>query len=153
MDTDEVVPLSALRRWLEVLTLASYQSIGHRRIKNPRIWSVHDLEILTRARGAAQDAVPEQMLKTTESVAAPEAGAVAIRSSMDGSFWGRSNPGTDAFVSAEQNVSIGDTVGLVEVMKTFSPIRVEVGGVWIGTALDDGEAIQPGTIVGWVRPG
>lgn len=50
MDTDEVVPLSALRSWLEVLTMASYQSIGHRRIKNPRIWSLHDLEALLRCR-------------------------------------------------------------------------------------------------------
>jgi hypothetical protein len=50
MDTDEVIPLDALRRWLEVLTLASYQSIGHRRIKNPRIWSLHDLEALLRCR-------------------------------------------------------------------------------------------------------
>jgi acetyl-CoA carboxylase carboxyltransferase component len=153
MDTDEIIKLDELRRWLVAFAEMSYQATGRRRIKNPRIWSVHDLEILTRARGAAQDVEPEQRLKATENTAAPETGAVAVRSSMDGSFWGRSNPGVDAFMSPEQSVSIGDTVGLVEVMKTFSPIRCEVGGVWIGTALKDGEAIQPGTIVGWVRPG
>ena len=43
MDVDEIVELGELRRYLEVAIEASYQSIGHRRIKNPRIWSLHDL--------------------------------------------------------------------------------------------------------------
>ncbi|MEE2751485.1 MAG: carboxyl transferase domain-containing protein [Myxococcota bacterium] len=46
MDTDEVVALSDIRDWLEVLVEASWQSTGHRRVKNPRIWSLHDLEVL-----------------------------------------------------------------------------------------------------------
>ncbi|HJN75796.1 MAG TPA: carboxyl transferase domain-containing protein [Myxococcota bacterium] len=46
MDTDEVVPLSELRAWLEVAVACCYQSIGYRTIKNPRIWSIHDLEVL-----------------------------------------------------------------------------------------------------------
>ncbi len=46
MDTDEIVELRELRGWLETLVECSYQSIGHRRIKNPRIWSLHDLDVL-----------------------------------------------------------------------------------------------------------
>ncbi len=46
MDTDEIVDLGALRSWLAVLVETTYQSIGHRRIKNPRIWSMHDLREL-----------------------------------------------------------------------------------------------------------
>ncbi|MEL6183066.1 MAG: carboxyl transferase domain-containing protein [Myxococcota bacterium] len=46
MDTDEVVPLERLRSWLEVLIESSYQSSGYRRVKNPRIWSLHDLDVL-----------------------------------------------------------------------------------------------------------
>ncbi|MEM6993787.1 MAG: carboxyl transferase domain-containing protein [Myxococcota bacterium] len=47
MDTDEIVELSELRAYLCMLTEAAYQSIGHRRVKNPRIWSMHDLHVLT----------------------------------------------------------------------------------------------------------
>jgi acetyl-CoA carboxylase carboxyltransferase component len=47
MDTDEIVELGALRSWLAMLVEASYQSIGHRRIKNSRIWSMHDIDVLT----------------------------------------------------------------------------------------------------------
>ncbi|MBX7194652.1 MAG: propionyl-CoA carboxylase [Sandaracinaceae bacterium] len=46
MDTDEIVSLAELRPWLEALVEMAYQSIGHRRIKNPRIWSLHDLREL-----------------------------------------------------------------------------------------------------------
>ncbi len=46
MDTDEVVPVAKLRAWLEVMVECSYQAAGHRRMKNPRIWSLHDLEVL-----------------------------------------------------------------------------------------------------------
>lgn len=47
MDTDEIVELGELRGYLSMLVEASYQSIGYRRIKNSRIWSMHDLNVLT----------------------------------------------------------------------------------------------------------
>jgi acetyl-CoA carboxylase carboxyltransferase component len=46
MDTDEIVRMSELRGWLAALVEMSYQSPGHRRLKNPRIWSMHDLDLL-----------------------------------------------------------------------------------------------------------
>jgi acetyl-CoA carboxylase carboxyltransferase component len=46
LDTDEIVEIGALRSWLEVLVEASYQTAGYRRVKNPRIWSMHDLREL-----------------------------------------------------------------------------------------------------------
>lgn len=48
MDTDEVIKLEELRPYLGALVEMSYQSNGYRRIKNPRIWSLHDLDILTQ---------------------------------------------------------------------------------------------------------
>jgi acetyl-CoA carboxylase carboxyltransferase component len=46
MDTDEIVPVHELRAWLSLFAEASYQAIGHRTVKNPRIWSLHDLAAL-----------------------------------------------------------------------------------------------------------
>jgi len=51
MDTDELVPVGELREWLVALTEMAYQATGHRRIKNPRIWSLHDLAALSEPRG------------------------------------------------------------------------------------------------------
>jgi acetyl-CoA carboxylase carboxyltransferase component len=47
MDTDEVVCTGELRAYLRAVVEMSYQAIGHRRVKNPRIWAVHDLHTLT----------------------------------------------------------------------------------------------------------
>jgi 3-methylcrotonyl-CoA carboxylase beta subunit len=47
MDTDEVVYMGELRTYLKAIVEMCYQSIGYRRIKNPRIWSVHDIYNLT----------------------------------------------------------------------------------------------------------
>jgi acetyl-CoA carboxylase carboxyltransferase component len=46
MDTDEIVRLDELRDWLKMLLEAAYQAPGTRRIKNSRIWSLHDLDVL-----------------------------------------------------------------------------------------------------------
>ena len=46
-DTDEIVAPSELRAYLECLVEAAYQGQGYRRLKNPRIWSLHDLEVLS----------------------------------------------------------------------------------------------------------
>ncbi|MEM7306067.1 MAG: carboxyl transferase domain-containing protein [Planctomycetota bacterium] len=51
MDTDEIVELGELRRWLELFAAASYQATGYRRVKNPRIWSLHDIDTLSQPRG------------------------------------------------------------------------------------------------------
>tara|TARA_R110002096_G_scaffold143328_1_gene299056 strand:- start:710 stop:2440 length:1731 start_codon:yes stop_codon:yes gene_type:complete len=50
MDTDEIVKLGELRTWLCSLVEMSYQGIGYRRVKNPRIWSMHDLQVMTGSR-------------------------------------------------------------------------------------------------------
>jgi acetyl-CoA carboxylase carboxyltransferase component len=47
MDTDEVVVLGELRPYLETLIEMCYQSTGYRRVKNPRIWSMHDINALS----------------------------------------------------------------------------------------------------------
>jgi acetyl-CoA carboxylase carboxyltransferase component len=50
MDLDEVVKFDEIRAYLEVLVEAAYQGYGYRRIKNPRIWSLHDIAILGEER-------------------------------------------------------------------------------------------------------
>jgi acetyl-CoA carboxylase carboxyltransferase component len=45
-DVDEVVTPAEIRVYLEAAVSMAYQAIGHRRIKNPRIWSLHDLQTI-----------------------------------------------------------------------------------------------------------
>jgi acetyl-CoA carboxylase carboxyltransferase component len=46
LDTDEIILLGELRSYLETVIEMSYQSTGYRRVKNPRIWSLHDIKAL-----------------------------------------------------------------------------------------------------------
>ncbi len=50
MDTDEIVQLGEMRDWLASLVEMAYQGVGYRRVKNPRIWSMHDLQVMNGRR-------------------------------------------------------------------------------------------------------
>jgi biotin carboxyl carrier protein len=50
-------------------------------------------------------------------------GAHPILSPTDGVFYRRANPDTEPYVKIGDRVSIGQTLGLVEVMKCFNPIQ------------------------------
>jgi len=51
LDTDEIILMHEIRAYLETVVEMSYQSIGYRRVKNPRIWSLHDIDILAGTQG------------------------------------------------------------------------------------------------------
>jgi 3-methylcrotonyl-CoA carboxylase beta subunit len=47
MDTDEIIPFTEIREYLKVAVELCYQSTGYRRVKNPRIWGLHDIAALS----------------------------------------------------------------------------------------------------------
>ncbi len=49
MDTDEIVAAHELRDYLAVLLEMAYAATGSRRVKNPRIWSMHDLAVMMQS--------------------------------------------------------------------------------------------------------
>ena len=51
-DVDEIVTPAEIRPYLEAAVSMAYQSIGYRRTKNPRIWSLHDLRVLAESSGS-----------------------------------------------------------------------------------------------------
>ena len=51
-----------------------------------------------------------------------------IKSPMPGTFYRRPDPDSDVFVNEGDTVSPGDTVGLVEVMKSFHEIKAQEEG-------------------------
>jgi acetyl-CoA carboxylase carboxyltransferase component len=45
-DVDEIVAPGELRLWIASAVEMAYQATGYRRVKNPRIWSLHDLDVI-----------------------------------------------------------------------------------------------------------
>ena len=54
--------------------------------------------------------------------------ATTIKSPFPGTYYSRPNPESDPYVTEGAEISAGDTVGLVEIMKNFQEIVSEESG-------------------------
>jgi acetyl-CoA carboxylase biotin carboxyl carrier protein len=68
----------------------------------------------------------------------------SIKSPMPGTFYRRPDPESDPFVNEGDTVSPGDTVGLVEVMKSFHEIKAQEEGTVSKILLEDEDAVGAG---------
>lgn len=239
MDTDEVVCVSELRDWLVCLVEAAWQGSGYRRTKNPRIWSLHDLEVLGLPRGAGvhapgldaidaalgEDALRSPTVGTwhpaigpgaalaggavlgalsragrrwtvlappgcdggaadvladgawvehgavlvtrgqasvhahggegsarpaSSAVGGPPEGAIVVVAETDGTVYLRSEPGAPPFAAEGAEVERSATLALVEVMKTFTPVRAPAAGKVLRVLVADGAAVQRGQPLVWL---
>jgi acetyl-CoA carboxylase carboxyltransferase component len=154
MDTDEIVELHALRDWLVALVEMTYQGTGQRRIKNPRIWSLHDLALLgERGRPAAAAAASvdlSHVAKPAPAPAAVSADGLVFRAPLAGRVYFRPSPDKPDFVAAGDVIARGTTVCLLEVMKSFN--RIPYAGESlpeharvVRLLVADGADVDPGT--------
>ena len=67
-----------------------------------------------------------------------------VKVPMPGTFYRRPDPESDAYVEEGDSVSAGDTVGLVEVMKSFHEIKAEEDGTVSKILVEDEEAVSAG---------
>jgi len=67
-----------------------------------------------------------------------------VKSPMPGTFYRRPDPESDPFVNEGDAVSPGDTVGLVEVMKSFHEIKAQEEGTVSKILMDDEDAVGAG---------
>jgi biotin carboxyl carrier protein len=154
MDADEVVPPSEIRGWLEVLITASYQASGVRRIKNPRIWSLHDLEVLfggMQARSVDSD-LPQIAVSASdaENTDVPT-DVTVVFAPMAGTLFHQSAPGEPSFAPEGAMVESQATLALIEVMKSLTPVRNGHRGRVRRWLVGDGEAVSAGQALVWVE--
>ncbi len=76
------------------------------------------------AAAVATPAVPVDAVPVAEEAIS----GTQITSPMVGSFYSSSSPDSDAFVSVGDQVSVGDTLCIIEAMKIMNPIEAEVSG-------------------------
>ncbi len=72
----------------------------------------------------------------------PGAQSDALRSPMVGVAYLSPEPGAPAFTSVGASVKAGDTVALIEAMKTFNPIKADRSGVVREILVSDGQAVE-----------
>jgi acetyl-CoA carboxylase biotin carboxyl carrier protein len=85
--------------------------------------------------------------KSDEAPKSPEKTDVsgAITSPMVGIVYLAPEPNAKPFAGVGENVSEGDTLCLIEAMKTFNPIKAAKAGVVSEILVEDGECVEYGT--------
>ena len=58
-----------------------------------------------------------------------ESGRIEVKAPIDGIFYCRPSPEDPPFASVGEELTEGQTLGLIEVMKTFNPVKLEGKGV------------------------
>lgn len=67
-----------------------------------------------------------------------------IKSPIPGTFYRKPSPDQPPFKEVGDTVSKGDTVGIVEVMKTFHEIKADADGTISGFPIGDNEPVMAG---------
>ena len=67
-----------------------------------------------------------------------------IRAQMPGTFYRRPDPESESYFEEGDQVSAGDTVGLIEVMKSFHEVKAEEEGTIARFLVENEEAVDAG---------
>jgi acetyl-CoA carboxylase biotin carboxyl carrier protein len=101
---------------------------------------------------AAPSAAKGPVAPSSGKAAAPDPGLVAVAAPMVGKFYAAPSPAEPPFVTAGSRVEAGATVGLIEVMKVFTSIKTETAGVIERILVSNGELVEFGQTLFWLRP-
>ena len=70
-------------------------------------------------------------------------GIVVVKSPSYGIFYSQPEPGAPPYITVGMSVNAGDTVGLVEIMKTFNAISSPVNGEVVAIHVKNQEVLEP----------
>ena len=79
---------------------------------------------------------------TASTTTAPAIDGFAMKSPMVGTMYHSSSPGAKPFFTIGQQVSVGDTLCIIEAMKMFNPIEAEVSGTIVACHVDNGQPVE-----------
>lgn len=106
----------------------------------------------------AQAPVPAQASATQPAAAAssapePQAGEIAIRAPMVGTFYRAPKPGEPPFVEVGQAVRPDSVLCIIEVMKLMNSIQAGVEGTVARILVDDAQPVEYGQALIFIREG
>ena len=105
--------------------------------------------VATEASAAAASAAPQPVAAART---APAEGLLPVTAPMVGKFYAAPSPSEAPFVTVGAKVAAGATVGLIEVMKVFTSIKTETAGVIERILVSNGDFVEFGQTLLWIRP-
>lgn len=115
--------------------------------ENVRIRVAKNASVVNYAAAPAVAAAPVAAAPAATAPAAavtPENHPGAIKAPMVGVTYLSPEPGADVFVTAGQAVKEGQTLMLIEAMKTFNPVKAPRSGTLVSLLVSDGSAVEYG---------
>ena len=70
--------------------------------------------------------------------------AKTVKAQMPGTFYRRPDPESDVYVEEGDQVSAGDAVGIIEVMKSFHEVKAQEDGTVSRFLVGDEDAVDAG---------
>ncbi len=96
---------------------------------------------------AAPAPAPVAAAPAVAEPAADEPTGHTITSPMVGTFYASPDPESPAFASVGSNVKTGDTLCIIEAMKTFNPIEADRAGVVKAVHKQNGDPVEFGEVL------
>ena len=91
----------------------------------------------------ALTALPVETAIASPVAIVDQVGVVVIKSPSYGLFYAQPEPGAPSYVEMGGVVKQGDTLGLVEIMKTFTAITSSVAGKVVGVHVKNEQMLEP----------
>jgi acetyl-CoA carboxylase biotin carboxyl carrier protein len=76
-----------------------------------------------------------------------------ILSPLPGIFYRKPGPDKAPYVNEGDHVDVGQTIGVVEVMKQFTEVRSDTAGTLDRFHIDDSGTVNPGEVIATVSEG
>lgn len=76
-----------------------------------------------------------------------------IVSPLPGIFYRKPGPGKPPFANEGDTIEVGQTLGIVEIMKQFTEIQADVAGTLESFAVNEGDMVNPGDVISVITEG
>ena len=119
-------------------------------VAGPGAWVAYG-EVLVHA-GEGTGVLPTRAVRAARPSDAPD-DVTLVTAETDGTIYLRPEPGSPTFVTEGAEIGLRATIALVEVMKTFTPVRAPLAGTVVRVCVDDGAPVEAGDALFWMRPG
>ena len=141
---DDPVEIEVVRKLAELLNETGLGEIeverGDLRVRVARGGSYESYPML-QAPAPAPTPAPAAASATP---APPEPRGDAVKSPMVGTVYLQANPGSEPFVRAGSQVAAGQTVLIIEAMKTMNPVPAPKAGRVVEILVEDGQPVEYG---------
>jgi len=105
-----------------------------------------------RAKAAGSAAAAAGGTAAAKPAAPPEPGAVPVAAPLLGIYYRAPKPGEPPFVEVGDKVQADSIIGIIEVMKLMNTVRTGVAGQVVAISAPNGELVEYGQAILWVRP-